>query len=276
MERLFPGLSTQQSMLLATGSTHRQASCLSPCAPCILLYPLPSVLRRRYMNNWLSLADLVQRLQISEPTIHRYAQLFCEYLPHRTVGGVTVYAPDTEVILTRISRLDSQDRGQEEILDLLAKEFPKNIEKDPDSRFTKKTPIRTEAGGELQKKLFQFLEIVSDQSKKIEALMERDNQMTAQMVQLRQELEQERAQRQRLERTSSHSNKALLRLYHSHKEHRAMILDLRAAPMAAKQPDETMERINARMDQLEDMFLDDMGRLQQLMHHVLKKTTDLL
>ena len=225
------------------------------------------------MNDWLSLTALSRDLPFPEPTIRRYAKIFSDYLPHRKIGRMTLYAPDTGVVLTRISHLSSQGRKKDEIIHILNNEFPRTIDIDSCSVREKTTMVQNDPSGELQEKLFQFLEIVSDQSKKIEALMERDNQTAANLARLTQQLEEERAHRHALENISSRYNQALRKLYHAHKEHHAMILELRAAPLEENNaPHLATERINERMNQLEDIFLDDMEKLQQLMHQVLHNT----
>ncbi|WP_462324455.1 hypothetical protein [Desulfoplanes sp.] len=217
------------------------------------------------MNDWLSLTAMARRLQIPEPTARRYAKLFASYLPHRKIGRMTMYAPDAGSILTRISELYSKGHKKEEVEALLQKELPKTI--DIDAPTESQALVRSD-NSELQAKLVQFLEVVSDQSKKIDALMERDNQTSATIALLEQRLGEETSHRQRLQESSTRCKQALCKLYHAHKDHHAMITALREHPVAENSSGNTT-RLNERLDQLEEMFLDDMGKLQQLMNHVL-------
>jgi hypothetical protein len=122
----------------------------------------------------------------------------------------------------------------------------------------------------LQEKLFQFLDIVSDQSKKIDALMERDNQTSATLSRMQDELEAEKSRGEELEKTSAQYRKALCTLYRGYKDHHALIKSLRDQPLSEESsPD--IDRISNRLNHLEDMFLEDMGKLQKMMNHVLKK-----
>ncbi|MDD4650276.1 MAG: hypothetical protein PHO79_09730, partial [Desulfoplanes sp.] len=154
------------------------------------------------MNDWLSLTAFARRLQIPEPTARRYAKFFPDYLPHRKIGRMNLYAPETGDILTRISDLYAQGHKKEEIIAILEQEIPKTIDIKPSSAHDTAALTRPE-NNELQEKLVQFLEIVGDQSKKIDALMERDNQTAANVAQLKQDLEAEQARRRDLENTSA-------------------------------------------------------------------------
>lgn len=220
------------------------------------------------MNDWLSLTAFARRLQIPEPTARRYAKFFSDYLPHRKIGRMTLYAPDAGPILTRISELYSLGHKKEEISSILEQEIPKTIDIKP-SPVQDAAALAKPENNELQEKLVQFLEIVGDQSRKIDALMERDNQTAANVAQLKQALESEQAHRRDLEQTSSQYRQALLKLYQSHKQHHSMIMALRETPVGGEEIDTS--HITKRITQLEEMFLDDMGKLQQLMNQVLKK-----
>ena len=220
------------------------------------------------MNDWLSLTAMARRLQIPEPTARRYAKLFPHYLPHRKVGRMTLYAPDAGPILTRISQLYSQGHKKDEVEALLKQELPKTIDV-ASSPVAETQPLVRSDNSALQEKLFQFLEIVSDQSRKIDALMERDNQTSATIARLQEELAAEKARRKALEKTSVQYKQALCTLYRGYKDHHALIQALREHP-----PEEgstpAIDRISNRLTQLEDMFLEDMGKLQKMMNHVLK------
>lgn len=221
------------------------------------------------MNDWLSLTAMARRLQIPEPTARRYAKLFPHYLPHRKVGRMTLYAPDAGPILTRISQLYSQGHKKDEVEALLKQELPKTIDV-ASSPVSETQPLVRSDNSALQEKLFQFLEIVSDQSRKIDALMERDNQTSATVARLQKELETEKVRREHLEKTSAQYKKALCTLYRGYKDHHALIKALREEPLeAGSHP--ALDRISNRLTQLEDMFLEDMGKLQKLMNHVLKQ-----
>jgi hypothetical protein len=221
------------------------------------------------MNDWLSLTAMARRLQIPEPTARRYAKLFSDYLPHRSVGRMTLYAPDAGPILTRISQLYSDGHKKDEVEAILKDELPMTIDVGAPLLSENQALVRTD-NSVLQEKLFQFLDIVSDQSKKIDALMERDNQTSATVARLEEELESEKARREVLEKTSSQYKQALCTLYRGYKDHHALIEALRDQPLAdGSSPD--IDRISNRLTHLEDMFLEDMGRLQKMMNHVLKK-----
>ncbi len=229
------------------------------------MYPL---FGEETMNDWLSLTAMARRLQIPEPTARRYAKLFSDYLPHRKVGRMTMFAPDAGPILTRISQLYADGHKKEEVDTILKDELPKTIDVDAASVAENQSLVRTD-NSVLQEKLFQFLEIVSDQSKKIDALMERDNQTSATIARLEDELATEKAHRENLEKTSSQYKQALCTLYRGYKDHHSLIEALREHPAAGgATPD--IDRISNRLTHLEDMFLEDMGKLQKMMNHVLK------
>jgi hypothetical protein len=221
------------------------------------------------MNDWLSLTAMARRLQIPEPTARRYAKLFSDYLPHRKVGRMTLYAPDAGPILTRISQLYSDGHKRDDVENIIKEELPRTIDVDAPSMQDSQALVRTD-NSVLQEKLFQFLDIVSDQSRKIDALMERDNQTSATITRIQEELEAEKSRREDLEKTSSQYKQALCTLYRGYKDHHALIKALRDQPLS-EGPSPDIDRISNRLTHLEDMFLDDMGRLQKMMNHVLKK-----
>ncbi len=218
------------------------------------------------MNDWLNLTAMARSLEIPEPTARRYAKLFADYLPHRKMGHITMYAPDTAPILSRISQLYSQGKKKEDIEAVLKKEFPQpdNVPAVGDYEALVKNDNTA-----LQEKLFQFLETVSDQNKKIDALMERENQTSATITRLEEELSAEKNSRKALEESSSKYKQALCILYRSYKEHHALIETLREQSPEEGSTSE-MKRIDQRLNHLEDMFLEDMGQLQKIMNHVLK------
>ncbi|GAU08460.1 hypothetical protein [Desulfoplanes formicivorans] len=220
------------------------------------------------MNDWLSLTAMARRLQIPEPTARRYAKLFSDYLPHRKVGRMTLYAPDAGPILTRISQLYSDGHKKDEVEALLKQELPKTIDVASSPLSEGRSLVRSD-NSVLQEKLFQFLEIVSDQSRKIDALMERDNQTSATIARLQEELATEKARRETLEKTSAQYKQALCTLYRGYKDHHALIQALRDQPLESGS-NPAIDRISNRLTQLEDMFLEDMGKLQKMMNHVLK------
>ncbi|MGX9364488.1 hypothetical protein ACTVJH_00405 [Desulfoplanes sp. PS50] len=221
------------------------------------------------MNDWLSLTAMARRLQIPEPTARRYAKLFSDYLPHRKVGRMTLYAPDAGHILTRISQLYADGHKKDDVENILKKELPRTIDVDGSAMSASQALVRTD-NAVLQEKLFQFLDIVSDQSKKIDALMERDNQTSATLSRMQDELEAEKSRGEELEKTSAQYRKALCTLYRGYKDHHALIKSLRDQPLSeGSSPD--IDRISNRLNHLEDMFLEDMGKLQKMMNHVLKK-----
>ncbi len=221
------------------------------------------------MNDWLSLTAMARRLQIPEPTARRYAKLFSDYLPHRKVGRMTLYAPDAGQILTRISQLYSEGHKKDDVENVLKEELPRTIDINGPAMSESQALVGTD-NAVLQDKLFQFLDIVSDQSRKIDALMERDNQTSATMAQMQEELETEKSRREEIEKTSSQYRQALCTLYRGYKDHHALIEALRDQPISeGSSPD--IDRISNRLSHLEDMFLEDMGKLQQMMNHVLKK-----
>ncbi|PIE68629.1 MAG: hypothetical protein CSA21_06455 [Deltaproteobacteria bacterium] len=218
------------------------------------------------MNDWLTLTAMARSLQIPEPTARRYARLFAEYIPHRKVGHMTMYAPEASSVLAKISQLYAEGHKKTEVESILSKDLPQPIdiplEDDGHSLVVKDNTV-------LQEKLLQFLDIVSDQSKKIDALMERDNQTSATIAHLKEELDQEKAGRKALEQTSAQYKQALCALYRGYKDHHDLIRALREQP-GGETSSSDIDHLSNRLNHLEDMFLDDMGKLQQLMNQVLQ------
>jgi hypothetical protein len=119
--------------------------------------------------DWLSVAEIARLTRIPAPTARRYAALFREFLPHRKVGRVTRYAPDSARVFERISGLYHEGRVTTEIEEVLRREFSRTI--DLDAAGTGEARLPEPAPGVLD----QFntsLQVIADQRAVIEALRE--------------------------------------------------------------------------------------------------------
>lgn len=75
------------------------------------------------MEDWLSIAELSENLDISETRMHEYLNSFEEYFRWEQIESEKKYDPDSIKILQRIIMLDRTDVETIEIKEILAEEF---------------------------------------------------------------------------------------------------------------------------------------------------------
>jgi hypothetical protein len=85
------------------------------------------------MDDWLTIMEMAQQANLSETTARCYASRFAPFVPHRTVGRITKYAPDTVGILMQVARLYQEGRSTPEVLAWLQREVPQTVEVEAES-----------------------------------------------------------------------------------------------------------------------------------------------
>lgn len=66
------------------------------------------------MSEWLSIAEVSQRLSVPEATLRRYIQRHLEYVQHKKIGKKYMLHPDSIKLLVLIRRLYVEENLQEE------------------------------------------------------------------------------------------------------------------------------------------------------------------
>lgn len=154
------------------------------------------------MEEWRTIAEMAQELNLGETTVRRYTRIFDTYLQKRKLGRATKYSREAQEIIQGIAELYDQGYGTVEVDAVLSRQYSKII--DVDSTGGEVVAVD---GGDMEIKMSSIVNIIKEQQREIEALKselektqtqiastadERDRVLIAKMREMMTEKEKER------------------------------------------------------------------------------------
>lgn len=86
------------------------------------------------MDEWLSIAEIADKIGIPDNTARRYAGKFSDFMQSKTYGRTKKYTPDAIQVIERVSQLYQSGKSTDEIYELLQREKPIVVEVEEEER----------------------------------------------------------------------------------------------------------------------------------------------
>ncbi|MBO8183423.1 MAG: MerR family transcriptional regulator [Archaeoglobus sp.] len=147
------------------------------------------------MEEYLKIADVAKQVGIPETTARRYAELFKEYLHHKTFGRTKKYKPEAVQIMQKISGLYQEGKTTEEIREILGYELPQVVDAVEEKKYPDTATLPPHAFLSMMvmqaQENQQLKEYLYEQAKTIQRLQETVEQMNSQLAKIEQTSQQD-------------------------------------------------------------------------------------